>query len=314
MFYPGVNENDPSAPTSKRLDPELLKRKYPGVLMTREFAGDGKPFSQGTIIWDKIWERAKGPVASGLKPVVSFKLLPAEVNNGSWDAELIRFGRSLNGSQRRGEDIWIVYWHEPENNLAPADFVKAFNRIYDILKKESWRTQIGPAYMIYHWLPKWDDPTKSVAGKTDVPSAWWTKADFYGADVYSGNTQPLTAHLGTHKGFQRWRKALPIDNRPVFLMERGAIATSAQYATRVKMIQDDLAYMGEDTRIDGYLYWNTVGTENNPNLVLDASGENALKTLVRDTADWDRPEDNGQVPSETRELAERIQAILSEYL
>jgi hypothetical protein len=63
-------------------------------------------------------------LSHGRSVVVSFKLLPDDVNRGAHDAAM----RTWFATAPRDRDVWWVYWHEPEDDMRAGRFTAAAYR------------------------------------------------------------------------------------------------------------------------------------------------------------------------------------------
>lgn len=256
--------------------PEDTLALFQKIRITRVFVPN--VLAPGEYLVTKINNACQDAWNAGLIPVVSFKLAPADVTAGLWDTKLTNLGKWLAGKP----EAWIVPWHEPENDLAASQFVAMFNRVYSKIKSVNANVKIGYVSMAYCWRPG--------DSRTSNPAAWKpAKADFFGCDVYSGNSFPITDILPEHPGFSRWQQAIP-GNGPYMIIERGFIAkTDALKVERAKQIRREAAWLVSTElgkKCEAYLYWNTSGAEDNPALVLDAQGETALNELFGKISPW----------------------------
>lgn len=262
----------------ERVDPKETKISFPGHHLTRQFMGNGGEEPIGSDLVRKLIETAQPSWDAGCLPMVSFKLNPFQVMLGDWDSQLEALGRYL----LTAPTTWLIPWHEPEGTLGYGNFVGMFNRVYSVVKSASPTTQIGYSAMCYHWRPL---STYNQVTKDGIK--WRPKnCDFYGADVYSGRSFALNAILPEHPGFRRWMDELVPSKAPVVVTERGFIADAASSTLRYNTIlrERDWLMSLEGQRIQGYCYWNTSGTENDPLIVLDNWGRSALSTLVSDVS------------------------------
>lgn len=226
-----------------------------------------------------VYDAIRPTLEAGLIPVVSFKLTPNEVMLGHWGQQLDSLAEWLGTLDSH---VMVIPWHEPEGALTPQEFTGMFSRVRSHLSR-SLNVSVGYAAMAYQWMPHWRDAGKSVNGKTDDPNAWMVVADFYGVDMYSGNTQPLTAIVPEHKGFKRWVDLYVPNGAPIHIIERGFIASEVNWGIRAEAIRREAEWFNQASvlaqRVRTYLAWSSPGQENNPNNVLDARGKEAMHEL-----------------------------------
>lgn len=242
---------------------------FPKVKLFRVFVPN--VLEPGEYLVTKVNDACEEAWNAGLTPVVSFKLLPADVTAGLWDAKVSNLARWLAGKP----EAWIVPWHEPENDLKPVEFTSMFNRVYSVMKTVNPVAKIGYVSMAYCW--------RSSDSRTAQPSLWKPlRSDFYGCDVYSGNSFPLSAILPEHSGFVRWHQNI-VGTGNYMIIERGFIAsTAAQKAERVTQMKREVDWLTTSDigkQCEAYMYWNSPGSENNTSLLLDSQGEKALNYL-----------------------------------
>jgi hypothetical protein len=252
------------------VSPAELKQRYPGVRATREFVSG----VQGTSVdlrqkYDAV---AKSSWAVGLVPFVSIKTDPAKTADGRYDA---RF-RELAGWLADKPDSYFVWYHEPEDDMTGPTFAKAFKRVRDVMKAVDPDVKVGYSAMAYQW--------RSSSSRTQNPAPWRVAADFYGVDTYSGGTQPGTAILSEHTAHMRWYRELvqktPGASARWGLTERGFKKTASDQQ-RARDIDRETAYLqGLTAPPSFYLYWNTPGTEGDPDLVNGPKAQAAVARMV----------------------------------
>lgn len=266
--------------------PAELVAAFPGVRLTREFVPNvlstpGSLIPRVRALLQPSWD-------AGLVPVWSLKLDPAQVMSGAWHSWVRELAEWLDVHPANE----LVIWHEPENDPVHGGgaFVPYFNRIAALIRERTTRVPLIYASMAYQWLPG-QRPGSSVKGRTDNP-AWWTgcAADLLCTDVYSGGSVPLGTTLAEHPGITRWLAGVVGPEADWGVTERGFLApagitmTTAMAVTRADAIRREAAWLtgtAPGRRVRRYVYWNTPGTEGNPNIVLDkARGEPALAELV----------------------------------
>lgn len=253
------------------VSPAELKQRYPGVRATREFVSG----VQGTSadLRKKYDAVAKASWAADLVPFVSIKTDPAKTAEGRYDARFRELAEWLAGKP----DSYFVWYHEPEDDMSGPTFAKAFKRVRDVMKAADPDVRVGYSAMAYQW--------RSSSRSTKDPAPWRVAADFYGADTYSGGTQPGTAILSEHGPHLRWYDELVLKTPGAAtrwgLTERGFKKTASD-ERRARDIDRETAYLqGLSTRPSFYLYWNTPGTEGDPDLVNGPKAQAAVARMVR---------------------------------
>ncbi|MEV5966518.1 hypothetical protein AB0L70_32415 [Kribbella sp. NPDC051952] len=157
-------------------------------------------------------------------------------------------------------------------------FAKGFKRVRDVMKAADPKVKVGYSAMAYQW----DDNRP----RTKDPKPWRVEADFYGADTYSGGTQPATDIISEHDGHVRWFSELvqktPGATTRWGLTERGFKGTKSDQA-RASEIDRETAYLGKlsaQARPAFYLYWNTKGTEGDADLINGPKARAAVARMV----------------------------------
>lgn len=258
--------------------PADLVKKYPGVKLTRPFVGG--VLAKGADLVGKVTSACKPSWDAGLVPVVSFKTSPVETVSGLWDARLKQLGDYL----AKSPETWVIYYHEPENDMAGKTFNPAFMRTRDVLKSRFPELKVGYSAMAYQW--------RSSSISTQKPADWRVVADFYGCDVYSGNSFPADAICRDHAGFKRWYANIgAYTTAPWGLTERGwnsnRTNTPGEDKLRAKNLMDDVLNLRHDCSF--YMYWNTTGTEGDSKLLNGPSTTEMLQTLIRNYSDTPPP-------------------------
>lgn len=259
--------------------PEVVKQLFPGVVLTR-------PFISGVLqgprtLLPKVAAACGQSWAAGMVPQYSIKLHPAEVMAGRWDPYI----RELADWHLDQPECELVIHHEPENDadLRDGRFVTYFNHIADEFRTANENVPLIYAAMAYQWLPGRVEGT--VKGWTSNPEHWQgIEADLFTIDIYSGQSTPIDMILPEHAGWQRWMEYV-VASRPWGVSERGFI-TDLEYQRRAAAIRRETNWLRTDPtgiRCRRYIYWNTTGTEKNPDIPVDAQfGEPAVRDLVRD--------------------------------
>lgn len=247
-------------------DPAQTKEDYPRVKLVRRFIpGVLKP---QTLI-KKMFNLGQPVWAINAILVLSFKPDLKTVANGQWDAYLGELAAWIKANTDK--PVWLVFHHEPENDMTASQFVAMFNRCHSVVK------EVHPQIVTIHSAMAYQYRSKGKAGHA---GAWLTHADINTCDVYSGNTTPLNATLPEHEGFKRWYEVF--GQTTWGITERGFIAnpnSAEETKTRADAIRREAAWVSK-TSCMMYIYWNTSGTENNPELVLDPKGEEAVLYLT----------------------------------
>jgi hypothetical protein len=246
--------------------PVDTKDTYPRGKVFREFIpGVLKPQS----LIEKV-QRLGTPVwAIGGILAVSFKPDLKSVMSGDWDTHL----QGLAGWLRTvGGPTYLIPWHEPENDMTAAQFVSMFNHVYVVMKDEFPQLTLMHAAMAYQYRPN---------GKASNAAQWLTKADVNTCDVYRGKSSPLGQILPEHAGFKQWHAVF--GKRSWGITESGFHATPTsldECKLRAATIRREADWLATQPSCIMYIYWNTSGTENNPELVLDAKGKEAVLYLT----------------------------------
>lgn len=247
--------------------------RFPLAEVTREFVNS--PIKAQSLVPKLINTCVNRQGPSVRRLVWSFKPDVADVNSGAWKPYIEELAYYIRDNHLESSVI-ICIWHEPENDVpkyfkTPEKFVRLFDTVHDWLKNIGPDIQTTHAALGYQYS-RMTDP---------VARRWVTKADIHSIDIYSGRSFPLDMTLGTSEAFKRWK-----DSRPAGsswgVSERGWIADAAHSAERAASIQQEAAYLAGLPVADRpvfYIVWNTPGTENDPQLVLDAAAEDAVNSL-----------------------------------
>lgn len=252
-------------------------RVFPGMTQVREFVpGVRKP--ETTDLSQKIMRLAQPALDKGLTPWVSFKLDPTDVHQGRWDVQLSDVASEV------PESVFLIPWHEPENDMSASEFTGMFDTVASRLKEYGGQQPVVYSAMAYQFRPG--------SASTNIAPDWFPEtADIYAVDVYSGGTWPVDYILPEHPGFKRWNeKRLLVEerdgiSRPWAVTERGFI-TSDNHGARADTIRFEAAWI-QDSDCSAYIYWNTQGTEGNPDILLDRRGEEAVAELISDLSEVD---------------------------
>lgn len=261
----GVHENyqGPKATTFAK-----TVASFPLAAVTREFEGN---VLQPQDLVKRLVGRCQAIWDAGKVPVWSFKPDPAAVDSGRWEPYVTALGKYIkdNGLQDR---VIVCIWHEPENDFKnPADFVRLYDRVHDWLKAVDPTIQTTHAALGYFY--------RNVSAAT--AQKWVTKADIHSVDIYSGRSFPVQMTLADSKPFQTWKASRPAGSK-WGVSERGWIADAAGSAARVTSINAEAEYLAQLAPVDQpdfYIVWNTEGVENDPKIILDKAGVDAVNRL-----------------------------------
>jgi hypothetical protein len=191
--------------------------------------------------------------ANGLTPCISVKSDPATTASGSFDATITTLAASMPAGS------YLIWHHEPENDMAGTLFTPASQHFYDVAKAANPNLLIGPSYMAYQW--------RAGQAATTTPDDWWpgiAHCDFLACDAYIFAWQAtVLAGIGSSvdSGFTRWHSWAVAKGKPLILTELGIEVDSPLYAgkqfdtDRVTMLGNSLTYL----KAQGYamvLYWN----------------------------------------------------------
>lgn len=263
----GIHENyQGKTPTTL----ERTASRFPLLQVTREFEAGALP-AQDLV--KRMVARCQPAWDAGKTAVWSFKPAPADVASGAWEPYVLRLAHHIKdkGLQDR---LVVVIWHEPENDFDdPAEFVTLFDTVHD------WLMSVDPTIVTSHAALGYYYRNISV----EAARRWTTKATIHSIDLYSGRSFPLQMTLGTSTAFRTWKQSRPAGAR-WGASERGWIANAGMSQLRVESIDaeaDWLAALPVDDLPDFYCVWNTVGTENDPAIVLDDAGEAAVNRLFQ---------------------------------
>ncbi len=264
----GIHEQYQAGPN--RTTPEKSKARYPQMAVTREFKpGEIEP--QNMI--PSLKNLCQATWDAGLVCVVSYKFSRAEVRNNKW-RPFIEQGVSWLRDNGLSTRTILVPWHEPENDFKTGgEFVEYFNKVHGWVKETDPNLYTSHAAMAYHYRDK------GKIGNDNLASTWATDADIQSLDIYSGRSFPLNMTLGTSSAFKRW-KATVANGQPWGVSERGWITGKfGGSAERVASIRAEFDWLTTLPREDlpyFYIVWNTEGTEDDPQIILDAAGREAV--------------------------------------
>ncbi|WP_394826868.1 hypothetical protein [Pendulispora albinea] len=167
---------------------------------------------------------------------------------GTYDGAIRRLAASM------PDGSYLTMYHEPEDDMDGATFVRMFRRFYSVAKQANPRVWIGYVAMDYQW--------RDGAPKTKNPDDWWigdAYTDFLGIDAYIRDWKPKVA-LSEQADFQRWyRWALP-KGKPIVIAEYSIVLSSQiPDSLRASLIRKSLDYVWSQPQIRMVLWWNQVG-------------------------------------------------------
>lgn len=244
--------------------------RFPLMGVTREFEANALP-AQDLV--KRMVARCQPAWDAGKTAVWSFKPRLQDVVSGAWQPYILTLGQYIKdkGLQDR---VVVVIWHEPENDFTdPAEFVTLFNIVHDLLMRVDPTIVTSHAALGYYY--------RNIS--VEAARRWTTKATIDSIDLYSGRSFPIQMTLGTSTAFQTWKQSRPA-GRPWGVSERGWIANADMSSLRVQSIwaeTDWLMSLPAADRPAFYCVWNTVGTENDPLIVLDKAGESAVNYMFQ---------------------------------
>lgn len=256
-------------------EPQFTRERFPRAKLFREFIpGVLKPQS----LVDKVRRLGEPVWANGGVLVVSFKPDLKAVASGDWDTHLQGLAGWLRAS---AGPTFVVPWHEPENDMRGSQFVSMFNHVRRVMKDEYPTLTVIHSAMAYQYR---------LNGKAENTGEWVTEADLNTCDVYSGKSFPLDQILPEHPGFKRW--FAEFGGKSWGITERGFHASAGSIddcKKRAAVIRREAEWLARNPSCAMYIYWNTSGTEDNPDLVLDSRGEDVLEYLVELVGGGDPP-------------------------
>lgn len=282
----GVHEQYQAGPN--RTTPEGTRERYPHATVTREFKS-GVITPQNLIpslktLCQATWD-------ADMTCVVSFKFDPENVYNGKWQPHIEQAMRWIEDNKESERTI-VVIWHEPEDDANDsftgtkakgrafadgATFVRYFNKVHGWIKSANPRIRTSHAALGYGYRAKRGGPGDNSAWVAD-PTQWITNADIHSIDIYSGRSFPLEMTLETSAAFNRWKSTLPVGAK-WGVSERGWIADTGKSVERANSIRSEfnwIASLPTGELPTFYIGWSTEGTENDPKLILDDNGRQAL--------------------------------------
>lgn len=209
---------------------------------------------------DACQSAAARDLAAGRLVLLSFKLDPAEVMMGLWDAQLA--GLASWAVMATGNRVALIYWHEPENDHDALAWTAAFTRVRSVIGDAAPGVPVGCVAMAYQWRPG--------AASTQDGDAWWVDADFYGVDVYSGPDDADVVPYWMDAGFARWweyigARAVGI-KRWWLLAERGFRGAEDAAAASVVHAEWERLAVAPAPPV-AYVLWASPGAEGDAGLV-----------------------------------------------
>ena len=225
---------------------------------------------------DHASSAATGDAAAGLHSFLSWKPPHGDVRGtteGRYDAQIVAWARSV---PRTG--LFATSYHEPENDMGPAEFVAFQRHLYAVVKSANPTIRWGPVYMAYWWDP--NTPGHWVGN----PEAWWPgddAADFAALDWYS----PVPRPMSTSPSFRTWYRTMKPTGVPLLITEYGqyAVPTGMQpdpalLQARVDAIRTDAAWIDDHPRIRMWLYWQAIGEQGDWR-IRDPAGRKAWREI-----------------------------------
>lgn len=246
--------------------------RFPGTEVTREFE-TGVLAPQDLV--RRIQARCQAVWDAGKTAVWSFKPNPADVTNGKWRPYIEALAQYLKDNRLQDKTV-IVIWHEPENDVPKffrngSEFSALFNTV------QSWLFSVDPTIVTSHAALAYAYRNWTVG----QARAWVTKCTIHSVDIYSGRSFPLSMTLANSKAFRTWKVSRPAGHL-WGVSERGWIADesrSEERAASIKAEADYLASLDPVNQPEFYCVWNTEGTENDPTIILDDAGTEAVNAL-----------------------------------
>lgn len=249
--------------------PEAVAAAFPGVTLDRVFIpGVQLP---GVDLHAKHHKLTAAHYAAGITPIVSVKLDPDRLIDGDYTTDLATYARYLADQP----ETWLIYWHEPENDMDGETFSVAFKAFRDTVKAAAV-VPVGYSAMAYQW--------RRDMTSTAMPEEWHVDADFYAVDVYTHSN--LTYR--EDEGFRRWWREVAANRpagRPWAITERGfkgfvrgALATDSLRRRTIEREWRDI-----DVEADpplGYVWWNTPGAEGDDSIPLGPKARGQLRRMI----------------------------------
>ena len=252
--------------------PAITVGRFPGHSATRVFT-PGVIRAKDLI--RPLTAACQSSWAAGQTAVWSFKPHPGDVTSGAWKPQVEALAGWLRANP--GNRTIVVIWHEPENDVPkwfrqPEDFVYLFNTVHD------WATNVWPELVTCHAALAYRyGTTKNGIGDAEA-ARWRTRATLNAVDAYSGRTWPVDRILPELPGFVRWHTCVA-QGGPWAVTERGWAASPDEYGLRAETIDREAAWLASNLP-EMYLVWATPGAEKDPELLLDPSGEDAVRRLL----------------------------------
>lgn len=304
------------------ITPAQTLQRFPEVKAERVFtAGAVSPQDLNTK-WENYcrdyWD-------AGIEPVTSAKLTLSDLTSGAWGNTTSSTGYlpklfiKLKGVyEADGVKTWIIIDHEPEDSQTGATWTQKNAIVRDLVRK--WGGEgvgIGSANNSNFW-----NLLSNGKPKNDVtldPETWWVDGlDFYGIDIYSGNTFQQ-GNLPEHPSFNRWFNwVLSHQGAKWAVIERGFITgakgttpTTTLFNSRRDAINREAVWLVSDeaklNRCWGYLGWSTPGAEDNKNIQLDYWASDtvslpAMKSLINKVSLWTPPNPTDTTPYSQADL------------
>lgn len=193
------------------------------------------------------------------KGVISFlSVKPPTIDgvaDGLYDTQI----RSLAASFPRDHTTYLTMYHEPENDMSGARFVRMFRHFYQVVKAANPKIKVGTVHMSYQWRPSTDPnlPTRT-------PDSWWVGSaytDFIGVDDYNNATSSGRTSAESDPQFQRWYGWAKTKGKPLAVVEFGRFEDPKD-AKDANARARDLLKAESYLRSQGFfmfLYWHGLG-------------------------------------------------------
>jgi hypothetical protein len=166
--------------------------------------------------------------------------------SGALDSTVASLARSMDPGW------FLIYYHEPEDNMSGAVFKPAFRQFYKVAKAANPRLRVIYAAMEYQYR---------LTGKKFVDYDPYPYVDGYGLDFYNMDWEALTdlSSRSAWPGLYKWLAGVKTHNLPYGFTEWGVEKTPtrtdpvvARYLTR------NLAW-AKTQGLSFVLYWNGDG-------------------------------------------------------
>ncbi len=243
------NEAAPNDMSSvSKLEDELGGKKFAVVMWFNDFS-KGFPTAEAENVWK-----------SGALPDITWepwlwndknKIHLADINDGSYDQYIFNWGKE---AAEFGKPVMVRWGHEfngnwypwaiAENGNSPSAYIKAYQRVHDLVEKA------GAKNVIWVWCPNnnsvpaeaWNNPILAYPGDQYVDMVGLDGYDFDGTSSFSDLFSSI------------YSKILTSIKKPMFIAE---MATGRKGAEKAKWIQDmDKSLRGNLAGIKGFVWFN----------------------------------------------------------